>query len=167
MLAVGWAVMVVAMTVAPTGGWAQEGEEAGESEEKRNVLAFFLGGTTESQNGESETGFTVGVDYERRLSKHVGVGLLFEGVMGNQEREIVLGLPLSLHPGERLRLVIAPLLEFTKKRTAGDKDAEFGIRAGGGYEFPLGQYALSPELYVDFIGSKVALVYGVSFAFGF
>lgn len=44
------------------------------------------------------TGFTIGVDYERRLSRMWGIGVLADVAVGEIKREAVLGVPVFLHP---------------------------------------------------------------------
>ncbi len=150
---------------AATVGWAQE--ETGESEELPNAVSVFLGATVEPADRGSGVSFTLGVDYERRLTEYVGVGAFAEGAFGETAREAVLGIPLTVHAFGSLILVVAPLVEFSQTRGTGDTETEIGLRAGVAYELPIDRYAVIPAAYLDFVGSDVMLVLGASFSLGF
>ena len=75
--------------------WAAEG---------RNEISGFLG-ATDSTDGES--GSSVGVDYERRLSGPFGIGAVVE-YTGSGLREGVAGITLNFHPWKELKVVGAP-----------------------------------------------------------
>ncbi len=73
------------------------------------------------------------MEYERRLSRWIGLGVLYEFVFGQQKREMVFGLPLSVHAVGGLRLVAAPLSELVEKRELEEKEFEGGVRFGAYY----------------------------------
>ena len=161
---------------------AQEHHSEGEGAEEefhKNHLSLFTGGTTESSGGETSTSFSLGLDYERRLSRLVGLGIGGEYVFGADERETLLGLLLNLHAIGGLVLAAGPGLEFAKEGHAeGDVEAEqeesgtsthAGLRVGIVYEFEVGQrYSIAPSIYTDFIdGKEPTFVWGLAFGVGF
>ncbi len=66
----------------------------------KNHVSMFLGSTqSEKHHGErDDPGFSIGLDYERRLNQAVGVGLLVDWV-AEGSREYLIGVPLFLHVG--------------------------------------------------------------------
>lgn len=128
-------------------------------------------------HGRRETSFTVGADYERRLSEVFGIGALVDLALGNTKRTALLGIPVFLHLIGALELHAAPAIEFADERGEGDtgegsSDVEsttnFAVRVGAGYEFELGQLTVAPQVNVDFIsGESASIVYGLAFGVGF
>jgi hypothetical protein len=155
-----------------------EGESGGE-EFHKNHLSLFTGGTTESSDGETSTSFSLGLDYERRISRLVGLAGGGELVFGGEEREALVGLYLLLHATEGLVLAAGPGLEFAKEGHAeGDVEAEqeesgttthAGLRIGIVYKFEIGhRYSIAPSFYTDFIeGKQPTFVWGLAFGLGF
>jgi hypothetical protein len=134
---------------------------AAESEgghEHVNHMGLFLGN---SHRG-GETGFSVGLDYERRLTDLFGFGALIEYAGGDFD-SWVFGAPLYIHPYKGFRFLAAPGFEDKESKT------KFLIRAGVAYQIPFGgRWAISPEYNVDFIeGGEKVQVYGVSIGLGF
>ena len=74
--------------------YAQEHESHHEEAHKlhANTLGLFLGETFEG----SEEAFTLGLEYERRLSESFGIGLLVEHVFGDLDFWVY-GVPLAFH----------------------------------------------------------------------
>ena len=164
------------VAVTPFSLSAQEREEGDAAEEterlESNRVALFLGGATNTSI--EQTGFAFGADYERRLSELWGVGLLAElTVGGDRPRDLVLGVPVSLHAVRGLRLVVAPGLEFKpgggEEEAESEEDApEFLLRLGASYEFEVGRYSIAPEFDVDIVNfDEIILVYGLAFGIGF
>ena len=152
------------------GGTEGEGEE----ELRANAVGLFFGGTTNTDTDKS--GFAFGADYERRLSRLWGIGLLAELTVGEKRpRDFVLGLPLSLHPIGGLRVILAPGLEIKPpgaeeegESGSDEKDVEGLVRLGASYEFEVGRYTIAPEFDVDLVRlEEVVLVYGVALGLGF
>lgn len=140
-----------------TNGGARGGED-GEAGEKRNKVALFIGGTHKAD----VDGASIGIEYERRLSELVGVGLLFETTPSLNER--LVGLPgLFLHPVGDLAVLLAPGFENE------DGETVFVFRVGVGWDFDLGGgVKLAPEINYDFVdGPDDAVVYGVTVAYEF
>ena len=85
-------MMSVPLAVGTTDARAALSEEEGHEEQghegghHRNHVALFLGITHEGE----ENGFTVGIDYERRITARIGVGAIFDYASGDF-RTTVLG----------------------------------------------------------------------------
>ena len=112
-------------------------------------------------HGHSETGFSVGLDYEFRFVRRWGVGGVLEGVLFSDVRDLVFAVPLSWHPIDALKLSAGPGLE-----TDGHHN-EFLFRFSMAYGFEVWKYSLSPELAVDITEEAETLVFGLSFGRGF
>lgn len=175
-LATAWALL------CPSPYLAQEHHAEGEDAEEafhKNHLSLFTGGTTESSNGETSTSFSLGLDYERRVSRLIGLGLGGEFVFGGDEREALAGLYFILHPAGGLVLAAGPGVEFAKEgHTEGEVEAQqeesgtethAGLRIGILYEFEVGhRYSIAPSIYTDFIeGKEPTFVWGLAFGVGF
>lgn len=140
---------------------------AGESPEghhHRNHLSFFIGSTeAEEHHGEQEDpDFTIGLDYERRLSKVFGIGVLVDFVVEGK-REYMIGVPVFLHAGERAKFQVAP--GFHHLSHTGEN--ELVLRTGFMWEFPVGGIALSPTFFYDIVDGQNFIVLGVTVGKGF
>jgi hypothetical protein len=175
-------IAIVAATTFPAVSLAQEHDaEGAEATEEfhKNHLSLFTGGTTESSDGKTGTSFSLGLDYERRLSRLVGLAGGGELVFGGEEREALVGLYFLLHVTEGLVLAAGPGLEFAKEgHTEADVEGEqeesgtstqAGLRVGIVYEFEVGhRYSIAPSIYTDFIdGKEPTFVWGLAFGVGF
>jgi hypothetical protein len=120
--------------------------------EHRHHIAVFLGNT---HTEHDEDAFTIGLDYEYRLTALLGIGALGEHAVKDIDTW-VFGVPLALHPGAGWRLVAMPGIEVH------DGETEFLIRAGVGYEFEIDRLTIMPEFSADFVDSEVNLGVGVS-----
>lgn len=137
--------------------------ESGEDAEHYhvNALEAFLGGTYEDGDEGDESGFTLGLTYERRLSTLIGVGAFWEYAFGDFDKWS-LGAPLFIHPYRGFRVALAPGLEHR------DGEDEFLFRTGLGYEFELDErWIIMPEVAVDFVDGDESYVFGVSLGYGF
>jgi hypothetical protein len=163
--------LVFLLVLMPTDLFADEAEHSHEEKthphHHRHHAALFLGGThadveIETEGGireESEDAFTVGVDYEYRVSPPFGVGGLVEYAAGDLETTILAGA-LFIHPVGGLKFVLAPGVEHE-----GDEN-EFLFRAGVYYDFFFGNFSIAPTISVDFVDGEEDLVYGISLGYG-
>ena len=127
----------------------------------RNNIGFFFGNTYEDSHHGSENGLTVGFNYERRLSKLLGIGGFYEYAGGDFDKWSI-GVPLFFHPYKAWRFQLAPGLEHR------ESDDEFLFRIGAAYDFQLSErWAIVPEANVEFVDSEEALVFGLTLGFGF
>lgn len=133
---------------------AQENER-----EYRNSLGLFIGTTIE--DGE-EGSFTLGLDYERRLSKPFGVGVLLDKPFGGSRSFIVAG-GFFWHPIGPVRLDLAPGIEVNQ-----DEDDAFVLRLGADYDFELAErWSLAPNANLDLVDGKTVWVIGVELGYRF
>jgi len=120
-----------------------------------NLLALFVGVTDEGR----EQGLALGIEYERRLNKSFGIGVLAEHTFGDLDFWIY-AVPVAFHTG-RWKFYVAP----------GVEDREHGseslVRIGGEYGFEFGTWEISPQLDVDFVDGDQVLVLGITFGKGF
>jgi hypothetical protein len=135
---------------------------ADESEEfERHAIELFLGGASKLEDTGTESGFAVGLGYELRIVRWLGVGVNGEYVTG-EVRDGVLLFPVYAHPWRGLRFEIAPGVEFS------DEPEEFAVRFGASYELELWRsFSISPEFNVDLVNGETTLVYGASLGWGF
>lgn len=126
--------------------------------EHLNRLGLFLGATTKG----SHTGFTLGLEYERRLSDVVGLGIVTE--WSPDGRELVVALPtLFVHPVGDLAVSISPGVAFE------DGHTHALIRFGIGWEFELSHgWSIGPVVSYDLTeGTDDAVVYGLLLGYSF
>ncbi len=122
-----------------------------------NTVECFLGASA----GDGESGFTLGVSYERRFSDLIGVGFFNEYTMGDMDRWTI-GLPVFFHPDEGWRFVVAPGMQHR------DGDTDFLLRGGVGYEFELEQdWVVVPQFNLDFADGDAICVFGASIGYRF
>ena len=152
-------LLLVVLVLVPYGVQAEEATQSEYSSEfeRRQSVAFFMGNTHDG----SEDGFTVGMNYEYRLSETNGIGGLVEYASGELD-SWVFAAPLFIHPYKGLRLLVALGFEY------GHSEAEFLIRTGIAYEFEMGErWTITPEFNVDFVDSEEKYIYGVAFGYWF
>ncbi|MBL4596862.1 MAG: hypothetical protein JKX99_09840 [Robiginitomaculum sp.] len=118
----------------------------------------FLGGT---DNGESS--FTIGLEYEYRISQKIGVGVVVEhspNAHGGDGTSLAMSV-LHLHPIGGFR--------FTGGFGFEEIHGSYGktntvFRVGTAYEIPLGNFAIIPTVNLDFVGGQTATVFGFAFS---
>lgn len=132
------------------------GQEEKEEKERKNEVSLFLGATSNTD----ATAFTIGLDYQYRISRVFGVGAILDHAAGEINSTLV-APALFLHV-KQLSFTIAPAAEFSDDGTA------FVIRVGAEYEFEISRFSISPAIFFDTERSgKPSLVYGVGFGFEF
>ncbi len=139
----------------------------------KHHLAIFNGATTNFDH--ESTGYSLGVDYEYRISDLIGTGLIAEYVFTG-EGEAIVGIPLFLHPVGNLKALVAPIAINAEKHEHNDghghdhheteKEWHFGARIGLAYDFHLGKLSIGPSVSTD-IANTTALVYGIAIGIGF
>jgi hypothetical protein len=129
-----------------------------------NHLALFTGATTNFEH--DSTDFTIGVDYEYRVSDMFGIGLFGEIVYAGH-RETIVGVPFFFHMDDApLKIVLAPGVIMAEDHHH-HKYEKFLFRAGLGYDIHMGAYSITPTLNADLVDGDVSLVYGLAFGIGF
>lgn len=127
-------------------------------------VALFLGAGVETKrDGEDESAFAIGGEYEYRFHEKWGVGAVVEGLGKDTIRDVLFVAPVSFHPSGGWRLFGGPGFEFTEKK---DKPL---LRVGVGYEFHLREHwTISPEIVGDFIsGGAQTWLAGVAIGYEF
>ena len=147
---------VFCLTVAAGSAYGQ-GASGQLSDYHLNTVECFLGASA----GDGESGFTLGVSYERRLSDMMGLGFFNEYTMGDMDRWTI-GLPVFFHPDEGWRFVVAPGMQHR------DGDTDFLLRGGVGYEFELeDDWVVVPQFNLDFADGDTICVFGASIGYKF
>ncbi len=121
-----------------------------------NFLALFIGVTSEERR---ESGLALGIEYEYRLNRSFGIGVLAEHTFGDVDTTVY-AMPFAYHTG-RWKVYIAPGIED------GDLGNESLWRTGVEYAFEIGRWEVSPQLDIDFVDGDTAFVLGVTIGKGF
>jgi hypothetical protein len=152
----------------------------------KNHLAVFNGMTYNIDHSSND--FTVGFDYEYRISEGFGMGLGAEYIKASHD-EVVLGLPLFFHPGGGAKIVFSPIAVIVMMPESSSADGgsaghrvraiaeepviepahtvtTFGFRIGAAYDHHIGKVSLGPVVNVD-VTTSVAVVYGLAIGMGF
>ncbi len=94
-------------------------------------------------NGENETGFTLGLDYEYRLNQLLGLGVVVERAKGSVDATTVLAVA-DIHLWKGLALQVGPGFERVGGTTF------FAGRLGLLYELELPSgFTISPQFHFD------------------
>jgi len=149
----------------------------------KHHIAVFNGGATNFDHHVS--GYTMGIDYEYRFFEQLGIGLTGEYLFLNDgEGESIFALPIYFHPLKGLKLSFAPIgINASAHETADlksgnatapelqhhapTKEWHFGSRVNIGYDIPVGKITVGPIVGLDMINHTQALIYEVSFGYGF
>lgn len=153
-----------------------------------NHLALFSGATSNIEH--KSTNLSIGFDYEHRFSfidGLFGIGLFGELVF-TEHNEILVGIPIFLHPAEKLKFIIAPatikyeeenfennqhILQYkndyiqAQESSNIKKHNDFLFRVGLTYDFHFYDFSFSPTFNIDIHNGNFIFVYGFSIGFGF
>ena len=137
--------------------------EHGEAHYHKNHVALFLGSTqSEEHHGErDDPSFTIGADYERRLTRIFGVGALADVVVEG-DRELLVGLPVFLHAGKGSKFLVAPCVH----KLRGADEYDYVLRVGLVWDFHVGPGTLAPVVLYDFAEHHNLLVLGIGIGKG-
>ncbi|NIO41616.1 MAG: hypothetical protein GTO41_16405 [Burkholderiales bacterium] len=142
--------------VMASSAYAAESKHESDAEEGRQRLALFLGTTRDG----GDSGFTVGLEYEYRVSQAIGVGGLIDRAGGDFDSTLLAGA-FFFHFGHHWVALLAPGMEF-------NEDDELALRAGFAYEFKVAKrFNVAPAFNIDFIDGEERLVYGVNLGWTF
>ncbi len=142
-----------------------------EGESHPHHLAVLAGMTTNLTADHTDP--TVGIDYEYKPAAwHGGVGIAVFGELTFAEQtEKIFGGGLVFHPGGGLKLFAGGGVmsaehedQVTHETTTESKGL---LRLGGGWDFHVGGFTLTPTTYFDIGKGHRALVYGVALGTGF
>jgi hypothetical protein len=139
---------------------------ADDGELKRHVPGVFLGVTS----GDGETDYTVGLEYEYRMTPLFGLGAVVETTPerhGGDGVNVALGA-IHVHPMGGLRLTAGygweDILDATEKRAKGKAPSknEDLFRIGAAYDFHVGNFGIAPSVNLDFVGGHEVAVFGIA-----
>jgi hypothetical protein len=136
--------------------------------EKQNVLSMILAGTSDAD----ESAFTIGLDFEHRIHRYLGVGAVIEYATDDIDAVTLLGVA-DLHLWRGLAIQTGPGVEFVGEeeeengRTTTNNRREFVYRVGVVYEFDVGKFLVMPQVHYDYSTGADAVIYGLAFGFGF
>ncbi|MEM8799801.1 MAG: hypothetical protein AAGF15_06950 [Pseudomonadota bacterium] len=122
-------------------------------------ISIVVGGTYVVE--PDELGFTVGVDYEYRLNRLIGLGFVVERAFGEIDSTTVLGVA-DIHVWRGFAFQVGPGFERIDGET-------FALgRLGGLYEFEVGSgFTIAPQAHYDISGGEDAIVFGIAFGVAF
>jgi hypothetical protein len=129
------------------------GQEEKEEPEGKSDISLFLGGSSNFD----ETAFTIGVDYQYRISRVFGVGAILDHAAGDIKSTLV-APALFLHV-KKLSFTVAPGAEFS------DDDTAMVLRVGAQYHFELSRFSIIPAIFYDTErNGDPTWVYGLGFS---
>lgn len=121
-------------------------------------LSVVIGGT--SVPSANETEFTIGVDYEYRISELLGLGAVVEYAAGDIDATTILAVA-DIHLWRGLALQIGPGFEIADE--GGDTETLAIGRFGALYEFQVGnRFTISPQVHYDISSGQDAVVFGIA-----
>jgi hypothetical protein len=125
-------------------GWCGDHGGEGNTPEhhyNKHHVAVFLGNTHDYHGNDA---FTVGVDYEYRLTDLFGIGGVIDHAGGNINATVI-GGGLFTHPWKDLRLATILGNEHQNDHN------ELLVRLGVSYDFHIEKWILTPVIDVDFL----------------
>lgn len=131
------------------------GHEA-EHDYHRNLLSVFVGHTGVTRR---EHGNTLGIGYERRVTKTVSIGAFVERTYGDLDFRVY-AVPIAYRAG-RWKVFVAPGVEDS------DHGSELLVRMGAEYAFEVGSWEMAPQLSIDFVDGEQLGIIGIALAKGF
>lgn len=146
-------------------------------------LGVFFGNTNNTHL--KHTDFTLGADYEYRLSNLFGIGLIGDLVLADHKETLVMG-GIFVHPAGGLKFVVGNGLAFAEQseeheviddhnaddthaseKTESSTGSHYVLRVGAGYDIHVGHFSITPTLNWDYINGYSSVVYGITVGFGF
>lgn len=151
----------LAISAVPSSVAAADGGEL-----KRHVPGVFVGLTS----GDGETDYTIGLEYEYRITSLFGIGAIAETTPnrhGGDGVSVALGA-LHFHPITNVRLTAgygwedihdASIKIAAGKSPSKNKDV---FRIGAAYDFHVGAFGIAPTVNLDFVDGHEVAVFGIS-----
>ena len=124
----------------------------------KNTVGVFAGITGEDRR---ERGFTLAIEYERRLNEKFGVGVILERAFGDLDFDIY-ALTAAYHAGH-WKYIIGVGKEDAKDHHG----TENLVRVGLERAFEVGSFEIAPQFSVDYVDGETVFVVGAVFAKGF
>ncbi len=144
-----------------------------ESEFHHHHLGLFMGASSQLNNGE--VAFATGLDYTYffpNVYPIIGVGAFVEGAFSKRS-ELIFGSAFTLQPWDEVKFVAAPSVIYQNLDSLEideihkTSQVRFLMRFGGSYSFHFDNVSVAPTIYADVVGSRVSLVYGITFGYAF
>ncbi|UCE41406.1 MAG: hypothetical protein JSV17_18575 [Candidatus Aminicenantes bacterium] len=175
-------IWLIASALALTTSYgSSQTHEAETHQYHRHHIGLFLGGTSNLK--KEETDFTLGIEYEYRLSKEMSrwsIGLIGELIFAH-ETEYLVVVPIILRVTDAFFLRAGPGIEWAhhgeenghdnihaaEAENGNGRESEFFVRVGIGYGFEVGKFSITPTLDVDIFKSQTTLVWGIAIGKGF
>ena len=163
----GLGVLLAGLLLSST-GWA---EEELWREHPHHVSALVAGTYVGEEEGDDESAFTLGFDYEYRLNQRLGLGVVAERAFDPIEATTVLAVA-DIHLWQGLCVQVGPGVEVIDaeappERPRPDDDELFVLRLGMLYELEFERFTFSPQLHFDKTDEAEAWVLGGAFGFAF
>lgn len=153
-----WIIWVFSASLVLSTTAVKAGDSGDDSDEPANHLALFLGVT----HTEGDNASTIGLDYERRVSERLGVGIVFRDHAAGDIDSTLYAVSFSIHTASPLSFVIAPGIEREDGENSGV------LRVGAEYEFEIGSgWSLAPALYFDISEDETKEVLGAALGLSF
>lgn len=123
----------------------------------KHIPGIFLGYTTV----DSETEFTLGLEYEYKFTPNWGAGLVYEETSQGHHGEGVNVFVASVfyHPDNYLKFGVGIGEEEIEGHHPHTEDL---YRISAAYDFHLGDFGVAPTVAVDFIDGNEAFVVGIA-----
>ena len=131
-------------------------------EEHPHHISLLVAGTDDDE----ETAFTLGVDYEYRVSEFLGLGAVLEYATEDIDATTAL-VVADLHIWRGLAIQTGPGVERIDGDDGNSDETEAIYRIGALYELEVGRYTVSPQIHYDFSSGEDAVVFGLAFGFSF
>ncbi len=147
-----WPTAVVAMLALLVVMVASSTANAEEEHRHKNHASAFLGATLQEDGGAA---FSVGVEYERRLTDIFGVGGFVE-YAAPQTDAFLIGLVGAVHVWRGLKFTGGAGYERRH-----DSNHAL-VRVGAMYDFEIGTFTVSPTVDVDAVREERSLVIGLN-----
>lgn len=170
-------VLWLSLSTLPLFATAQDFQAEETREFHRNHISVFGGGTSllGEDNDEQHTFITMGLDYEFRISRPLGISAFVEYLFPDHE-ELLFGVPVFLHPFGEAKFNASPLLALEHGEEAIEPmpemdnswHAKYGFRLEAAYDLHLGgRYSLTPTVNYDWVDKHSELNYGLALGVGF
>jgi hypothetical protein len=156
---IGLLLMVMMLSTLAFAGEEKAGNGDAAAEERRSKLILFVG----YAQSDDEGGGSVGFEYEYKINSLLGVGGMVEYAGGELDSWLI-GVPIFIHPLERLYFLMAPAAEIE------DGDNNFVFRIGAGYDFEIyPDWAIAPELNLDLNrkDEDLTVTFGIALSYEF
>ena len=138
---------------------ARAQQEAGGEAEGPHHLSLVIAATDIRE--EDETAFTLGIDYEYRVSELLGLGFVAEHAFGEVDSTTLIAAA-DVHLWQGFAIQLGPGVEFA------EGEAFLMGRIGTIYEVELGSgFTIAPQFHYDFSDGEDAVVFGAAFGRAF